>query len=496
MGKKKRGHPDAEEILNRPWCYYCERDFDDLKILISHQKAKHFKCDRCGRRLNTAGGLSVHLNQVHKETLTTVENALPNRSNLDVEIFGMEGIPEDVITAHNQRVYSQFQSAEAERRVATGNPPSGAGANGGAKKAKFESPSELKKRLAEHKAKMAEQGTGGNSGAGTPIGAGHGNLSPSLAQSPSVFAGSPTYSQSQQGQIAPNNTNYSSFPQPVNHQGGEYHPPQPIFAQPQHQGFLSPGVQQYSPPNQPPFPPPQQHPLPGSHGGAQFQGGLRPYGAGSPPLPFQQNHQQPLRTQTPPQNGAIPPRPGSLPPAVPGLPQRPSFGAPSVNAFQMQQLHQGQVAPQAPNSLPSPAQQQHSGAWGPMSNGNYVENGQNPALEQGQQPSLPKVSNGPDISTGISTSLDDLVSAAKRATDVEAKPSEEVATEKKSKKEKDKPTRLIFSDNEVSPEEKMASLPRYAFVPTNKQDTVLGDATTAAVAGVPTGPDDVLDAQG
>jgi hypothetical protein len=56
MGKKKRGYPDVEEVLARPWCYYCERDFDDLKILISHQKAKHFKCERCGRRLNTAGG--------------------------------------------------------------------------------------------------------------------------------------------------------------------------------------------------------------------------------------------------------------------------------------------------------------------------------------------------------------------------------------------------------------------------------------------------------
>ena len=85
MGKKKRGHPDVEEILSRPWCYYCtytstsicticmalffvsliavyylgERDFEDLKLLISHQKAKHFKCDRCGRRLNTAGGTSA-----------------------------------------------------------------------------------------------------------------------------------------------------------------------------------------------------------------------------------------------------------------------------------------------------------------------------------------------------------------------------------------------------------------------------------------------------
>lgn len=58
MGKKRRNYPDLEELLDRAWCYYCERDFEDLKLLISHQKAKHFKCERCGRRLNTAGGKS------------------------------------------------------------------------------------------------------------------------------------------------------------------------------------------------------------------------------------------------------------------------------------------------------------------------------------------------------------------------------------------------------------------------------------------------------
>jgi hypothetical protein len=58
MGKKRRG-PTLEELLARPWCYYCERDFDDLKILTLHQKAKHFKCDRCVRKLNTAGGESL-----------------------------------------------------------------------------------------------------------------------------------------------------------------------------------------------------------------------------------------------------------------------------------------------------------------------------------------------------------------------------------------------------------------------------------------------------
>lgn len=221
VGKKKRGHPDVEEVLARPWCYYCElaflsvlrasltvageRDFDDLKILISHQKAKHFKCERCGRRLNTAGGeslqktvtiskanlsgLSVHMNQVHKETLTTVENALGNRANLDVEIFGMEGIPEDIVQSHNQRIITQFYQAEAERRAASGNIGVGGPQGSQTKKPKFESPSELKKRLAEHKAKLAEQAAGGgSSGANTPGDSMHGQ-SPAMPQdqSPGAF---------------------------------------------------------------------------------------------------------------------------------------------------------------------------------------------------------------------------------------------------------------------------------------------------------------------
>ena len=35
-------------------------------VLMQHQKAKHFKCGMCPRRLNTAGGLAVHIQQVHK----------------------------------------------------------------------------------------------------------------------------------------------------------------------------------------------------------------------------------------------------------------------------------------------------------------------------------------------------------------------------------------------------------------------------------------------
>lgn len=132
-------------------CFFAgERDFEDLKLLISHQKAKHFKCDRCGRRLNTAGGLSVHMNQVHKESLSSVENALPDRQGLDVEIFGMEGIPEEVIQRHNQRIVQNFYQAQADRQTATGNPPSGAGSEHARKKIKHETSEELKARLHEY----------------------------------------------------------------------------------------------------------------------------------------------------------------------------------------------------------------------------------------------------------------------------------------------------------------------------------------------------------
>jgi hypothetical protein len=57
------------------------------------------------------------------------------------------------------------------------------------------------------------------------------------------------------------------------------------------------------------------------------------------------------------------------------------------------------------------------------------------------------------------------------------------ATEKKPKKDKDKNVKMFYSDNEVSPEEKMARMPRYAFVPDGKDDTALVDAAQPAVAG-------------
>lgn len=99
----------------------------------------------------------------------------------------------------------------------------------------------------------------------------------------------------------------------------------------------------------------------------------------------------------------------------------------------------------------------------------------------------------------VSSSVDELISGAAKAADnaaasATAVPQPDTVEEKVSKKEKEKAkTRLVYSDNETSPEEKMAKLPRYAFVPDHRENVALGDATVPAVARATTGPDHVAD---
>ncbi|KAJ9586553.1 hypothetical protein L9F63_028403, partial [Diploptera punctata] len=40
---------------------------------------------------------------VHKETIDKVPNSLPNRSNIEIEIYGMEGIPPDDVKEHERQ---------------------------------------------------------------------------------------------------------------------------------------------------------------------------------------------------------------------------------------------------------------------------------------------------------------------------------------------------------------------------------------------------------
>ena len=84
-----RERETVEDLLERPWCYYREKDLDDVNILQTHQREKHFACENgCTRKLNTASGLQVHTQQVHKKTITQIRDALPGREDPGVEIFG------------------------------------------------------------------------------------------------------------------------------------------------------------------------------------------------------------------------------------------------------------------------------------------------------------------------------------------------------------------------------------------------------------------------
>ena len=52
MGKK-RAAKAVEEEKPEIWCFYCDRQYDEEKILIEHQKARHFKCEECGKPAST-----------------------------------------------------------------------------------------------------------------------------------------------------------------------------------------------------------------------------------------------------------------------------------------------------------------------------------------------------------------------------------------------------------------------------------------------------------
>ncbi|XP_062546219.1 BUB3-interacting and GLEBS motif-containing protein ZNF207 isoform X3 [Armigeres subalbatus] len=115
MGRKKKK-------ASKPWCWYCNREFDDEKILVQHQKAKHFKCHICHKKLYTGPGLSIHCMQVHKESIDKVPNSLPNRSNIEIEIYGMEGIPPDDIREHEKQKNGGTRSDSEEDEPAHKKP--------------------------------------------------------------------------------------------------------------------------------------------------------------------------------------------------------------------------------------------------------------------------------------------------------------------------------------------------------------------------------------
>lgn len=325
----------------------------------------------------TIAGLSVHMNQVHKESLTSVENALPNRQGLDIEIFGMEGVPEDVVQQHNQRIIQNFYTAQAERQAATGNPPRGnSGGQGPTKKIKIETPEELKKRLAEHRAKVAAQKAAAANGTPLPVSAPADGQSPSqgvsytccLKKFPDHFV---------KDQVSP----------PHLSQASPFPPPQPGFP--------------YSTTPVTPYPP----------AGQGYSASSYPAGASVP-----------AGTSF-----------GSLPARPPG----------------------GPVLPGAPSALPQRPTYPYSGGAPP--------------------PGFP-------VGGGVPSTVDELVASAAatggrvpggddidqliRLAEAGIKPAktDDASAAAGGGEKKKKGMRMVYDDTEVSPEEKMALLPRYRWV--------------------------------
>jgi len=105
MGRKKIlgvGGVVAVVPDDKPFCFYCDRDFDNIKTLVAHQQTKHFCCVDCGLKFDTTTNLRVHMLNAHKKKLTAVTGAIEGRDNPDYVIHGMDGVPQHVKDARRE----------------------------------------------------------------------------------------------------------------------------------------------------------------------------------------------------------------------------------------------------------------------------------------------------------------------------------------------------------------------------------------------------------
>ncbi|KAJ2749816.1 hypothetical protein GGI19_005458 [Coemansia pectinata] len=260
MGRKK-----SKRMEVKPWCWYCEREFEDEKVLIQHQRAKHFKCHICSRRLNSAGGMFIHVAQVHKENITRVPNAMAGRDKAEIEIFGSDGIPEEDALEYENRMREKLGEPVVKRPRYPEDSSGGLYAGPGS--AAQVSAEQLRMQLEQHRLTMQQQ---------------------------------------QQFHHGPE---YPMAPPPMHMQSsgnGRYMPPPPF---PNHYGRppMPPG-----PPRPPPPMPPHHHFAPPPYPGHLGPGGP-PYHSPStlgPPMP-------PRPPIPPPATGGLPTRPFEAPPSRP-----------------------------------------------------------------------------------------------------------------------------------------------------------------------------------
>ena len=96
MGRKKKFI-----VKLKPFCFYCDKEFNNEVTLHQHQKSKHFQCTdftcKKKKRFTTALALYTHSIQKHQKYLDCVPNAKSGRGQFDLSIYGMDGVPIDLI---------------------------------------------------------------------------------------------------------------------------------------------------------------------------------------------------------------------------------------------------------------------------------------------------------------------------------------------------------------------------------------------------------------
>ncbi|WVW86913.1 hypothetical protein I302_108968 [Kwoniella bestiolae CBS 10118] len=100
MGKKKR----TQAFVIKPWCWYCEREFED-------DKASEIE--------------TLQVSAMPKEVesySTSLTNTLPGRDGYDIEIFGMEGVPENAVAEWKSRKEAEAGTAAMAAAAAASRP--------------------------------------------------------------------------------------------------------------------------------------------------------------------------------------------------------------------------------------------------------------------------------------------------------------------------------------------------------------------------------------
>lgn len=121
MGRKKDlvGGPVKNQVELKPFCYYCEKEFDTIKNLITHQRGRHFSCVECGAKFDTVTGLRVHMLNAYKKTMKEVPNCIPGRENPDIVVHGMEGLPKGIMEEKTAIALAERGERDAERAAET-----------------------------------------------------------------------------------------------------------------------------------------------------------------------------------------------------------------------------------------------------------------------------------------------------------------------------------------------------------------------------------------